>query len=186
MIEIKPKLHLGIIDNDKLRIDLTIPEDATIESLVREMEPRKVFYTVKCLYDDDEVIDEVMEAYNSIRLRREYNDLKDYAVSDAWVEFRPERSGYIVYLRTTEENLYQKTLIELMMEDSDSFGAAMLTMLTFVLVGVILMTGLTGLILVGTVILIVCGLAFLGKYFAKKAKYKRFVKICARARREDR
>ena len=186
MIEIKPKLHLGIIDNDKLRIDLTIPEDATIESLVREMEPRKVFYTVKCLYDDDEYMDEVMEAYNSIRLRREYNDLKDYAVSDAWVEFRPDRSGYTVYLRTTEEDLSQRTFIEVLMEDSDSFGVAVLTMLTFVLVGVILMTGLTGLILVGAVILIVCGLAFLGKYFAKKAKYKRFVKIYARARREDR
>ena len=186
MIEIKPKLHLGIIDNDNLRIDFAIPEDATIESLVKEMEPRKVFYTVKCLYDDDEYMDEVMEAYNSIRLRREYNDLKGYTVTDAWVEFRPDRVGYTVYLRTTEEDLSQRTFIEVLMEDSDSFGVAVLTMLTFVLVGVILMTGLTGLILVGTVILIVCGLAFLGKYFAKKAKYKRFVKIYARARREDR
>lgn len=186
MIEIKPKLHLGIIDHDKLRIDLAIPENATIESLVREMEPRKVFYTVKCLYDDDEYMDEVMEAYNSIRLRREYNDLKGYTVTDAWVEFRPDRVGYIVYLRTTEENLYQKTLIELMMEDSDSFGAAMLTMLTFVLIGIILMTGLIGLILVGAVILIAGGVIFLGKHFAKKAKYERLVKIYARARREDR
>lgn len=186
MIEIKPKLHLGIIDNDKLRIDLAIPEDATIESLVREMEPRKVFYTVKCLYDNDEYMDEVMEAYNSIRLRREYNDLKGYTVTDAWVEFRPDRVGYIVYLRTTEENLYQKTLIELIMEDSDSFGFAMLSMLTFVLIGIIFTTGLAGLILVGTVIFVASGLAFLGKYFAKKAKYKRLVKIYARTRREDR
>ena len=186
MIEIKPKLHLGIIDNDNLRIDLAIPEDATIESLVREMEPHKVLYTVKCLYDNDELIDEVMEAYNSVRLRREYNDLKGYSVSDAWVEFRPGRYGYTVYLRTTEEDLNQRTFLEVLWEDSDSFGVAMLTMLTFVLIGIILMTGLTGLILVGTVILIVGGLTFLGKHFAKKAKYKRLVKIYARARREDR
>lgn len=186
MIEIKPKLHLGIIDKDKLRIDLTIPEDATIESLVREMEPHKVFYTVKCLYDDDEYMDEVMEAYNSIRLRREYNDLKGYSVSDAWVEFRPERSGYIVYLRTTEEDLYQRTLIEVLTEDTGSFGAAMLGVLTFLLVGIICMTGLAGLILVGAIILIASGLTFLCKHLAAKAKYERLVKIYARARREDR
>lgn len=186
MIEIKPKLHLGIIDNDKLRFDLAIPEDATIESLVREMEPRKVFYTVKCLYDNNEYIDEVMEAYNSVRLRREYNDLKDYSVSDAWVEFRPERSGYIVYLRTTEEDLYQRTLIEVLTEDSGSFGVAMLGVLTFLLIGIIFMTGLAGLILVGSIILIASGVIFLCKHFAKKAKYERLIKIYARARREDR
>lgn len=186
MIEIKPKLHLGIIDNDKLRIDFTIPEDATVESLVKEMEPCKVFYTVKCLYDDDEYLNEVMEAYNSIRLRREYNDLKGYSVSDAWVEFRPERAGYTVYLRTTEEDLYEKTLIEAVMEDSGSFAFAMLSVLTVVLIGIICATGLAGLILVGTVIFVASGLAFLGKYLAKKAKYERFVKIYARARREDR
>lgn len=186
MIEIKPKLYLGIIDNDKLRIDLAIPEDATVESLVKEMEPHKVFYTVKCLYDDDELMDEVMEAYNSVRLRREYNDLKGCSVSDAWVEFRPERSGYTVYLRTTEEDLYERTLIEVLTEDSDSFGFAMLMVLTFVLVGIIFTTGLAGLILMGTVIFVTSGLAFLCKYLAAKAKYKRLVKIYARARREDR
>lgn len=186
MIKVEPKLHLGIIHEDKLRIDFVVPEDATVESLVKGMEPRKIFYRVHCLYDDDEIIDEVMDSFNSIHLTREYKDLKDYAVSDAWVEFFPDRSGYNVYLRTTEENLYQKTLIELVMEDSDSFGFAMSSMAVFVLIGIIFTTGLIGLILVGTVFFVVGGPVFLGKYFAKKAKYKRFIKIYERARQEDR
>ena len=71
----------------------------------------------------------------------------------------------------------QKTLIEIVMEDSDSFGFAMLSMAIFVLIGIIFTTGLIGLILVGTVFFVVGGPVFLGKYFAKKAKYKRFIKI---------
>ena len=171
--------YLGIKNKEKLRYNLTIPADATVKSLIEEFDPCR-YYRVHCLYSNNHLMGEVATIINDEKiLDASYDALQNLSVSSCWVEFSPTDVNYTVYLKTTEEDLYQRTPLESLarMLTQDPFLTFLGTLCFIIIVyGVIL----GGFVVLAIPAFIACSILLFDysvNMLANRAKVKRLVRI---------